>query len=57
MTDKKYNEIKEKLKEYAEVSDREVAHREADWILCELLTELGYKEIVEIYHKIGKWYA
>lgn len=37
--------------------DRESAHIYADDILCKLLKELGYKELVEEYDKIHKWYA
>ena len=37
--------------------DTEVDHINADNILCDLLTELGYKEIVDKFNKIDKWYA
>ena len=37
--------------------DREVAHIDADGVLCELLTSLGYKDVVTAYHNISKWYA
>jgi len=37
--------------------DKEEAHREADKVLCDLLTTLGYEDIVAEYQKIGKWYA
>lgn len=48
------------LKEMSELDDTfdtELAHVEADNLLCEMLTVLGYDEIVEAYAKIGKWYA
>ena len=45
------------LKELSEDDDTEMAHVVADTILCSILTELGYGEIVEEYDKIGKWYA
>lgn len=32
-------------------------HIEADYLLCELLTELGYTEIVQAYRNIPKWYS
>lgn len=35
----------------------EWGHIEADDYLCKLLKELGYKNIVEAYKKIEKWYA
>jgi hypothetical protein len=37
--------------------DKEVAHICADDILCELLRELGYTEVVEKYHEVSKWYS
>ena len=37
--------------------DPELAHGEADTILCELLKEIGLKKIVSKYAKINKWYA
>lgn len=35
----------------------EFEHDEADYLLCALLEELGYTELVEVYRKISKWYA
>lgn len=35
----------------------EFEHDEADYLLCALLEELGYTELVEVYRKIPKWYA
>lgn len=37
--------------------DTEYQHGKADEILCNLLTYLGYKEVVDEYHKVDKWYA
>jgi hypothetical protein len=37
--------------------DPEGEHAHADDILCELLTALGYTEVVAEYKKIRKWYA
>jgi len=37
--------------------DTEMAHGIADDILCDALTALGYKNLVEEYRKIEKWYA
>lgn len=37
--------------------DPEANHAEADDLLCDLLKELGYVDIVEAYEKIEKWYA
>lgn len=38
-------------------SDTEAAHCDADKVLCDLLCELGYSDIVDAYHKVAKWYA
>jgi hypothetical protein len=37
--------------------DTEIAHSIADDVLCTLLIELGYKEVVDAYNEIDKWYA
>jgi len=37
--------------------DLESAHGTADRVLCDLLTELGYGDVVAEYDKIEKWYA
>jgi len=37
--------------------DPEAAHCQADALLCDLLTGLGYEQLVAIYHKVEKWYA
>ena len=37
--------------------DTEVAHYEADILMCELLTELGYSEGIEVFDNALKWYA
>ena len=53
MTDK---EAIEKLKNITKC-DTERSHCEADAVLCELLTSLGYDNVVEIYLDIDKWYV
>lgn len=37
--------------------DLESSHYEADALLCELLTILGYSDIVNDFEKLDKWYA
>jgi len=37
--------------------DWEIAHRNADTLLREVLISLGYKDGIEIYENSGKWYA
>lgn len=51
-------EAVEKMKECVKNNgDIEVAHLDADNILCDVLTQLGYKELVDLYKKVDKWYA
>lgn len=38
-------------------SDPESAHGWADQYLCDLLDTLGYKDVVEAWNKVDKWYA
>jgi len=45
------------LKEHQVSGDREIGHMEADDILCALLKEIGYGDVVEEYHKVEKWFA
>lgn len=37
--------------------DPEAAHSEADRVLCLLLSEIGYDDVVAEWDKITKWYA
>ena len=46
-----------KMRRLDEMCDVEVAHYKADQLMCELLTELGYGEGVEIFKDMSKWYA
>lgn len=48
--------IKE-LKELFKNCDTEGDHVDADNVLCRLLIQLGYDDVVEAYNKIHKWYA
>jgi len=45
------------LKKLQDSGDTESAHSDADDILCDFLSHLGYEEVVEEYKKIDKWYA
>jgi len=44
----------EEMKRYIEMSkrDKEMAHSEADELLCAILMELGYVEIVEAFENV-----
>lgn len=35
----------------------EAAHACVDSVLCDLLRDLGYEEVVDLYRQIPKWYA
>ena len=37
--------------------DEEGDHAEADGILCDMLNALGYKDLTDLWDKIGKWYS
>lgn len=41
----------------AENYDIEIAHSQADKLLCKLLRDCGYYETVDIYEKGTRWYA
>lgn len=46
-----------KLAECQKSDDTEIAHPDADDVLCALLDELGYGDVVAEYNKVSKWYA
>jgi len=37
--------------------DIEAAHNDADHVLCNLLKDLGYQDIVILWEAVEKWYA
>ena len=37
--------------------DKEDAHYNGDIALCDLLTALGHKDVVDLWQKIDKWYS
>lgn len=53
----KIAEIKSKMIALQENRDLEMAHSEADALLCELLSVIGLEDIALEYIKIDKWYA
>lgn len=56
-TIKKSEEYKQKLQLLQNDSDTEKVHAVADGILCELLRDLGYGEVVDAYEQLDMWYA
>jgi hypothetical protein len=47
----------EALRSLQKLDDTEMAHVEADKVLCSLLEFEGYEEVVELFNKLKKWYA
>lgn len=47
----------EKLRECKKDKDIEGAHSDADEILCELLRDLGYVDVVIEWEQVPRWYA
>ena len=52
----KYAEKIESIERWNKL-DKETAHLEADRLLCALLRELGYGDVVLAWECIPKWYA
>ena len=61
MTEEQIKQLHEKyvklMQEQTENDDTENAHCSADDLLCDLLEDLGFKDVVDIYIGIHKWYA
>ena len=51
------DEMVKRLQKEVNDNDAERAHVNSDNILCELLEKLGYKDVVEKYNEVSKWYA
>ena len=39
------------------MDNTEMAHRTADYVLCEFVKQLGYGDMVEEYEKVDAWFA
>lgn len=50
-------EVLNRLYALLESDDQEVAHVEADTLLCKILISLGFGDVVDVYNAIPKWYA
>ena len=57
LTQEQIDNFKKELSNQINNRDIESAHADADTILCNILIELGYKELVDLYNKVDKWYA
>ncbi len=45
------------MRNLMDLADVEIAHSEADDVLCEVLRGLGYDELVDAFEDLPKWYA
>lgn len=54
MTDDDYAKQIEALEN---TGDQEMAHADADDLLCSILKSLGYVKTVEAFNNLSKWYA
>lgn len=50
-------DFKERMEEIAKSGGGEEPHIEADQLIIELLSQIGYKEGAEIFSKMTKWYS
>ncbi len=50
-------EAEERLEELQLLGDLEQAHVDADKVLCDLLSALGFKEVVAEFEAIDKYYG
>lgn len=50
-------EFEAKMKEILKGKDSEREHEDADNLMCEVLTSLGYEDGVTIFKNATKWYA
>ena len=46
-----------KLRKLQKNENIEIAHCNADHVLCDLLETLGFKDVVQEYYKVEKWYS
>ena len=54
--EEKAQETKKKLAEAMDL-DAEAGHLQADIALCDLLSALGFDDVVAAYDKVQKWYS
>jgi hypothetical protein len=58
-TNRMVDKYREEFRKYAEKGegDPEALHSDGDMLLCNLLVELGYADVVSLWAKLPKWYA
>lgn len=47
----------ERMRELSNSDDIEGRHYEMDDLMCEILKEMGFDELVDIFNETEKWYA
>lgn len=47
----------EDMRYFASSKDTEIAHYNADCLLCDILLSHGYSETVKVFEEMNKWYA
>jgi predicted component of type VI protein secretion system len=50
-------QVKEELSRLLTINDNEAAHEQADILIANLLSNIGLKDVADMYKKIPKWYA
>lgn len=51
------NKYLSEMKPLEDSNDQELAHGEADDLLCKMLEDLGYQSVVDSYRRVPKWYS
>lgn len=57
LPDNRAGEAAARLRQLQKPRDVELAHYEADKVLCELLRSLNFDDVVDEWEKVDKWYA
>ena len=59
ITKKQREKWLKRMQQVVDDSDRdpEKSHGDGDALLCEVLDELGYKDLTELFWKSSRWYA
>lgn len=57
MNEERYKEFLTEMDRCAKSDNTEMAHYEADELLCKFLVECGYDELVDKFDNVNKWYA
>ena len=50
-------EFEQEMRTISHRSDTELAHMDADALLCRVLADAGYRNGVEVFREMDKWYS